>query len=219
MGIDLMDPINHPVGDRIRVLTVDDHPMLREGIAAVIRPRTDMTLVGEAEDGAQAIEAYRTLRPDVTLMDLQMPNLNGVDAIIRIRAEFPTARIIVLTTYVGDVLALRAIRAGAVGYLLKGTLRKELLDAIRTVHAGRRHIPPDIAQEIALHAGEDSLSDREVGVLKLVSQGHANKEIARLLSISEDTVKGHMKSIFGKLDVNDRTQAVTLAARRGIIDL
>jgi DNA-binding NarL/FixJ family response regulator len=219
MGIDLMDPINHPVGDRIRVLTVDDHPMLREGIAAVIRPRTDMTLVGEAEDGAQAIEAYRTLRPDVTLMDLQMPNLNGVDAIIRIRAEFPTARIIVLTTYVGDVLALRAIRAGAVGYLLKGTLRKELLDAIRTVHAGRRHIPPDIAQEIALHAGEDSLSDREVGVLKLVSQGHANKEIARLLSISEDTVKGHMKSIFAKLDVNDRTQAVTLAAKRGIIDL
>ncbi len=175
MGIDLMDPINHPVGDRIRVLTVDDHPMLREGIAAVIRPRTDMTLVGEAEDGAQAIEAYRTLRPDVTLMDLQMPNLNGVDAIIRIRAEFPTARIIVLTTYVGDVLALRAIRAGAVGYLLKGTLRKELLDAIRAVHAGRRHIPPDIAQEIALHAGEDSLSDREIGVLKLVSQGHANK--------------------------------------------
>ncbi len=219
MGIDLMDPINNPVGDRIRVLTVDDHPMLREGIAAVIRPRTDMTLVGEAEDGAQAIEAYRTLRPDVTLMDLQMPNLNGVDAIIRIRAEFPTARIIVLTTYVGDVLALRAIRAGAVGYLLKGTLRKELLDAIRAVHAGRRHIPPDIAQEIALHAGEDSLSDREIGVLKLVSQGHANKEIARLLSISEDTVKGHMKSIFAKLDVNDRTQAVTLAAKRGIIDL
>jgi DNA-binding NarL/FixJ family response regulator len=219
MGSDLMDPINNPAGDRIRVLTVDDHPMLREGIAAVVRPRTDMTLVGEAEDGAQAIEAYRALRPDVTLMDLQMPILNGVDAIIRIRSEFPTARIIVLTTYVGDALALRAIRAGAVGYLLKGTLRKELLDAIRTVHAGRRHIPPDIAQEIALHAGEDSLSDREIGVLKLVSQGHANKEIARLLSISEDTVKGHMKSIFAKLDVNDRTQAVTLAARRGIIDL
>ena len=214
-----MNPINNPVRDRIRVLTVDDHPMLREGIAAVVRPRADMTLVGEAEDGAQAIEAYRELRPDVTLMDLQMPNLNGVDAIIRIRAEFPNARIIVLTTYVGDVLALRAIRAGAVGYLLKGTLRKELLDAIRTVHAGRRHIPADIAQEIALHSGEDSLSEREIGVLKLVSQGHANKEIARVLSISEDTVKGHMKSIFAKLDVNDRTQAVTLAAKRGIIDL
>jgi DNA-binding NarL/FixJ family response regulator len=214
-----MNTSNEPVGERIRILTVDDHPMLREGIAAVVRPRSDMTLVGEAEDGAGAIEAYRELKPDVTLMDLQMPNLNGVDAIIRIRAEFPTARIIVLTTYVGDVLALRALRAGAVGYLLKGTLRKELLDAIRTVHAGRRHIPADIAQEIAQHAGEDSLSEREIGVLKLVSVGHSNKEIARLLSISEDTVKGHMKSIFTKLDVNDRTQAVTLAARRGIIDL
>jgi DNA-binding NarL/FixJ family response regulator len=214
-----MNPIDDSGGERIRVLTVDDHPMLREGIASVIRPRPDMTLVGEADDGAQAIDAFRQLRPDVTLMDLQMPNLNGVDAIIRIRAEFPTARIIVLTTYVGDVLALRAIKAGAVGYLLKGTLRKELLDAIRAVHAGRRHIPPDIAQQIAIHAGEESLSDREVGVLKLVSQGHANKEIARLLSISEDTVKGHMKSIFTKLDVSDRTQAVTLAAKRGIIDL
>ena len=207
------------VDDRIRILTVDDHPMLREGIAAVVRPRTDMTLVGEAEDGAQAIEAYRELRPDVTLMDLQMPNLNGVDAIIRIRTEFPGARIIVLTTYVGDVLALRALRAGAVGYLLKGTLRKELLDAIRAVHAGRRHIPAEIAQEIARHACEDSLSEREVGVLKLVSLGQANKEIARALSISEDTVKGHLKSIFTKLDVSDRTQAVTLAARRGIIEL
>ena len=204
---------------RIRGLTVDDHPMLREGIAAVVRPRPDMTLVGEAEDGAQAIEAYRDLRPAVTLMDLQMPNLNGVDAIIRIREEFPNARIIVLTTYVGDVLALRALRAGAVGYLLKGTLRKELLEAIRAVHAGRRFIPPEIAQEIAIHAGEDSLSDREVGVLKLVAQGRANKEIARALAISEDTVKGHLKSIFSKLDVTDRTQAVTQAARRGIIDL
>lgn len=207
------------VGDRIRVLTVDDHPMLREGIAAVVRPRSDMTLVGEAEDGARAIEAYRELKPDVTLMDLQMPNLNGVDAIIRIRAEFPNARIIVLTTYVGDVLAVRALRAGAVGYLLKGTLRKELLDAIHAVHAGRRHIPAEIAQEIARHAGEDSLSEREIGVLKLVALGYANKEIARALSITEDTVKGHLKSIFMKLDVNDRTQAVTNAARRGIIDL
>jgi DNA-binding NarL/FixJ family response regulator len=204
---------------RIRILTVDDHPMLREGIAAVVRPRTDMMLVGEAEDGAEAVEAYRTLRPDVTLMDLQMPKLNGLDAIIRIREEFPNSRIIVLTTYVGDVLALRALRAGAVGYLLKGTLRKELLDAIRTVHAGRRHIPPEIALEIAQHAGDDSLSDRELSVLRLVSRGHANKEIARVLAISEDTVKGHLKNIFTKLDVNDRTLAVTLAARRGIIDL
>jgi len=213
------DSLSGESDSRIRILTVDDHPMLREGIAAVVRPRTDMMLVGEAEDGAQAVEAYRKLRPDVTLMDLQMPNLNGVDAIVRIRGEFPNARIIVLTTYVGDVLALRALRAGAVGYLLKGTLRKELLDAIRHVHAGRRHIPPEVAQEIALHASDDRLSDREVSVLKLVSLGHPNKEIARVLSISEDTVKGHLKSIFTKLDVNDRTLAVTLAARRGIIDL
>jgi DNA-binding NarL/FixJ family response regulator len=205
--------------DLIRVLTVDDHPMLREGIAAVVQPRADMVLVGEAEDGAQAVDAFRQLKPDVTLMDLQMPNLNGVDAIIRIRAEFPAARIIVLTTYAGDVLALRALRAGAVGYLLKGTLRKELLDAIRTVHAGRKHIPAEIAQQIAQHAGEDSLTEREISVLKLVATGHANKEIARVLSISEDTVKGHLKSIFSKLDVSDRTQAVTLSAKRGIIDL
>lgn len=215
----MSDSLPRDADNRIRVLTVDDHPMLREGIAAVVRPRPDMTLVGEAEDGAQAVEAYRKLRPDVTLMDVQMPNLNGVDAIIRIREEFPTARIIVLTTYVGDALALRALRAGAVGYLLKGTLRKELLDAIRSVHSGRRHIPPEIAHEIALHAGEDSLSHREITVLKLVSMGQANKEIARALSISEDTVKGHLKSIFTKLDVADRTQAVTSAARRGIIDL
>ncbi len=193
--------------------------MLREGIASVVHPQVDMLLVGEAEDGAQAVEAFRRLRPDVTLMDLQMPNLNGVDAIIHIRREFPAARIIVLTTYVGDALELRALRAGAVGYLLKGTLRKELLEAIRAVHAGRRYIPAEIAQEIALHTGEEALSDREIGVLKLVALGRANKEIAHALSISEDTVKGHLKSIFTKLDVGDRTEAVTLAARRGIIDL
>ena len=205
--------------NRIRILTVDDHPMLREGIAAVVQPQPDMTLVGEADDGAQAVEAFRKLKPDVTLMDLQMPNLNGVDAIIKIREEFPGARIIVLTTYAGDVQALRALRAGAVGYLLKGTLRKELLDTIRAVHSGRRHIPADIAQQIALHTGEDSLSDREISVLRLVAAGRANKEIARDLSVSEDTVKAHLKSVFAKLDVNDRTQAVTLAVKRGIIDL
>lgn len=193
--------------------------MLREGIAAVVGPQADMELVGEAEDGAQAIEAVRSLRPDVTLMDLQMPVLNGVDAIARIRTEFPEARIIVLTTYVGDVQAVRALRAGAVGYLLKGTLRKDLLDAIRSVHAGLRHIPPEIAKEIALHRADEQLSHREVSVLKLVSTGAANKEIAHALSITEDTVKGHLKSIFQKLNVRDRTEAATVAARRGIIDL
>jgi DNA-binding NarL/FixJ family response regulator len=204
---------------RIRILIVDDHPMLREGIAAVVQPQADMTIVGEAEDGLQAVEAFRKLKPDVTLMDLQMPNMKGDDAIVKIRGEFPSARIIVLTTYTGDVQALRALRAGAVGYLLKGTLRKELLDTIRAVHVGRRHIPAEIAQEIALHTGEDSLSDREISVLRLVASGRANKEIARQLSVSEDTVKAHLKSIFVKLDVGDRTEAVTLAVKRGIIDL
>lgn len=204
---------------RIRILAVDDHPMLREGIAAVVRPRPDMVLVGEAEDGVQAVEAFRKLQPDVTLMDLQMPKLNGVDAILKIREEFPSARIIVLTTYTGDVMAVRALRAGASGYLLKATLRKELLEAIRSVHAGRRHIPPEIAQEIAQHATGESLTEREIGVLELVALGHANKEIARQLAVTEDTVKGHLKNIFTKLDVVDRTQAVTVAVRRGIIQI
>jgi DNA-binding NarL/FixJ family response regulator len=204
---------------RIRILTVDDHPMLREGIASVIQMQQDIVLVGEAEDGAQAIEAFRKLKPDVTLMDLQMPNVSGVDAIVKIRAEFPNARIIVLTTYAGDVQAVRALRAGAVGYLLKGTLRKELLDTIRAVHSGRRHIPADVAQEIALHSGEDALSDREISVLRFVAAGKANKEIARELFVSEDTVKAHLKSIFAKLYVGDRTQAVTVAVKRGIIEI
>jgi DNA-binding NarL/FixJ family response regulator len=203
----------------IRILTVDDHPLLREGIAAILGLQPDMRLVGEAEDGAQAIKSFRELRPDVTLMDLQMPILNGVETIGRIRKDFPDARIIVLTTYAGDVQALRAMRAGAAGYLLKGALRRDLLDAIRAVHGGRRYLSPEIAQQIALHSSEDNLSEREIGVLRLVAVGRANKEIAGALSVSEDTVKAHLKSIFAKLNVGDRTQAVTLALKRGIIEL
>ena len=203
----------------IRILTVDDHPLLREGIAAILGLQPDMQLVGEAEDGAQAIKIFRELKPDVTLMDLQMPVLNGVEAITRIRTDFPNARIIVLTTYAGDVQALRAMRAGAAGYLLKGALRRDLLDTIRVVHGGRRYLSPEIAQQIALHSSEDSLSEREIGVLRLVALGKANKEIAGELSVSEDTVKAHLKSIFAKLNVGDRTQAVTLALKRGIIEL
>ena len=203
----------------IRILTVDDHPLLREGIAAILALQPDMQLVGEAEDGAQAIKIFRELKPDVTLMDLQMPVLNGVEAITRIRTDFPNARIIVLTTYAGDVQALRAMRAGAAGYLLKGALRRDLLDTIRAVHAGRRYLSREIAQQIALHSSEDSLSEREIEVLRLVAAGKANKEIAGELSVSEDTVKAHLKSIFAKLIVGDRTQAVTLALKRGIIEL
>lgn len=201
----------------IRVLTVDDHPLLREGIAAVIQGQADMTLAGEASSGADAVAQFRALRPDVTLMDVQMPGMNGIDAIAAIRAEFPEARIIVLTTYEGDVLASRAIKAGAAGYLLKGMLRKELLDTIRAVHAGKRRIPPEIAVELAQHHADDVLTAREVEVLQRVAAGHANKAVADALAISEETVKTHMKSIMAKLSANDRTHAVTIALRRGIL--
>ena len=203
----------------IRILTVDDHPVLRAGLAAIIQLQSDMKVVGEAENGEQAVDLHRQLRPDVTLMDLQMPGVGGVEAITRIRADHPAAKIVVLTTYAGDVQALRALKAGAVGYLLKVSVRKELLDVIRAVHAGQRRIPPEIANGIALHAGGQALSEREISVLRLVAIGHANKKIAWELSISEDTVKAHMKSIFAKLDVADRTHAVTVATTRGIIDL
>jgi DNA-binding NarL/FixJ family response regulator len=204
-------------GAPIRILTVDDHPMLREGIAAVLGSQPDMQIVGEASNGVEAIERFAELCPDVTLMDLQMPELGGIDALQAIRARQPDARVIVLTTYAGDIQALKALKSGAAGYLLKNTLRRELLDAIRTVHAGRRHITAEIANELALHAGEDALSERELDVLTVVASGKSNKEVARELSVSEDTVKGHLKVIFVKLGVTDRTQAVTLAMRRGII--
>jgi len=208
-----------PVTRPIRVLTVDDHPVFRDGIAAVLRNQRDMEVVGEAADGVEAVERFREIQADVTLMDLQMPRMNGLDAIKAIRAEFPHARIVVLTTYAGDVQALTALRAGACGYLLKSTLRNDLRDVIRLVHSGRRHVPPEIATEIALHATEDALSEREVRILTQVAAGKSNKEIARFLTVCEDTVKAHLKSIFAKLGVSDRTQAVTLAARRGIIEV
>jgi DNA-binding NarL/FixJ family response regulator len=200
-------------------LTVDDHPVLRDGIAAIIQTQVDMGVVGEAADGVEAVDAFRKLKPDVTLMDLQMPKLDGVEAIKAIRREFPQARIIVLTTYSGDVQAVRALKAGAAGYLLKSSLRRELLETIRAVHSGLRRVPPEIANEIALHAGDEPLTEREVGVLRLAGGGKANKEIAWALAISEDTVKAHMKAIFTKLGVSDRTHAVTIAAKRGIIEI
>jgi DNA-binding NarL/FixJ family response regulator len=203
----------------IRVLAVDDHPVLREGLIAMIDAQPDMRVVGQASNGIEAIESFRALRPDVILMDLQMPDVGGVEAIEAIRLESPSARIIVLTTYAGDSKAVRALKAGAVGYVLKSSVRKELLDTIRAVHGGQRRIPPEIAHEIAVHAGEDSLSARELSVLRLVATGNANKQIAWQLDIAEDTVKAHLKSIFAKLDVADRTHAVTLAIKRGMIEI
>lgn len=203
----------------IRILTVDDHAVLRDGIAALVAQEPDLEMVGEAANGAEAVEEFRRLRPDVTLMDLQMPGMSGIDAITAICAEAPKARIIVLTTYEGDAQAVRALKAGASAYLLKSSLRKELLDAIRLVHSGRRYVPAEIAQDIAIHAAQEPLTEREISVLELVAEGKANKVIAWELSLSEDTVKAHLRSIFSKLDVSDRTQAVTLALRRGIISL
>lgn len=203
----------------IRILTVDDHPLLREGIAAVLSSQGDMIVVGQASDGREAIEAFRRLRPDVTLMDLRMPDMNGLEAIIAIRAEFPGARIIVLTTYAGDAQAASALRAGAAGYLLKNMVRKELIETIRTVHAGKRRVPAEIATGIAEHVADDALSDREIEVLRHVAAGKSNKLIAAELDISEGTVKTHMKSILPKLDASDRTHAVMIALKRGILDL
>ena len=203
----------------IRILTVDDHQLLREGIAAVLEGQPDMVLIAQASSGLEAIERFRQHRPDVTLMDLRMPDMSGIEAIGVIRAEFPGARVIVLTTYAGDVQAASALKAGAAGYLLKNLVRKELLDTIRAVHAGKRRVPPEIATEIAEHVADDALTEREVEVLRGVAGGKSNKTIASELGISEGTVKTHMKSILPKLDASDRTHAVMIALKRGIFDI
>jgi len=203
----------------IRVLAVDDHPVLRQGIAGLIAGQLDMRLVGEASNGREAIQQFRVLRPDVTLMDLQMPEMNGIDAISAIRGEFPEARIIVLTTYAGDVQALRAMKAGARGYLLKNLLHKELLDTIRAVHAGKKTLSPEISYQLAEHATDEALSPAEMSVLRLIAAGNGNKQIAHQLSVTEETVKGRVKNILSKLGANDRTHAVLIGLKRGIIEL
>jgi DNA-binding NarL/FixJ family response regulator len=204
---------------RIRILAVDDHPILRQGIAGLIADESDMTLVAEAANGREAIQQFRTHRPDVTLMDLQMPEMNGLDAMIAIRGEFPDARIIVLTTYTGDVQATRALQAGARAYLLKNSLHKELLDTIRAVHAGRKTLSPEVSFELAEHSAEELLSAAEVRVLRLIAEGNSNKEIATLLSVTEDSIKGQVRNILSKLGANDRTHAVTIGIKRGIIEV
>jgi DNA-binding NarL/FixJ family response regulator len=205
-------------GNRIRILTVDDHPLILEGIASVLQRQPDMELVGEASDGFEAIEAFGKLRPDVALIDLQMPGMNGVDTIIAILEKWPGARCVVLTTYAGDVQATRALKAGAKGYLLKSMLRKDLIDTIHTVHSGKSRIPAEIATELASHLTSDALSGREIEVLRMVGEGCSNKIVADHLKISEDTVKGHMRSILSKLNANDRTHAVMIAVKRGFIE-
>ena len=203
----------------IRILTIDDHQLLREGIAAVLESQEDMKLVAQASNGREAVDNFRRLRPDVTLMDLRMPDMSGIEAITEIRGEFPDARIVVLTTYAGDAQAAAALKAGAAGYLLKNLVRKELLETIRAVHSGRRRVPPEIATEIAEHVADDALTARELDVLRRVAAGKSNKLIAAELDISEGTVKTHMKSILPKLDASDRTHAVMIALKRGILDL
>ncbi|MET0280042.1 MAG: response regulator transcription factor [Steroidobacteraceae bacterium] len=203
----------------IRVLAVDDHELFREGISALVGSQPDMTLVGEASNGREGIEQFRIHRPDVTLMDLQMPEMEGIEALTLLRARYPDARIVVLTTYKGDAQATRALKLGARAYLLKGLLRKELLDTIRAVHRGERRIGPEMAAELAYHIAEDALSDREIDVLRLIAEGNSNREIAYALVISEDTAKSHVKSIMLKLGANDRTHAVMIGLRRGFIVL
>jgi DNA-binding NarL/FixJ family response regulator len=203
----------------IRVMSVDDHPLVREGIAAVIAVEPGLELVGVASTGHEAIERFRQLQPDVTLMDVKMPDMSGIEVITALRSEFPVARFIIVTTFPGDVQAVQALRAGASGYLLKSSLGEELVDAIRAVHAGKRRIPPEIATEIGQHAADDSLTEREISVLRHVAAGQSNKQIAIALGITETTIKAHIHSILPKLGANDRTHAVTIALRRGIFEL
>jgi DNA-binding NarL/FixJ family response regulator len=203
----------------IRILLADDHHVLRQGVRALAADERDMEFVAEASSGREAIEEFRKHRPDVVLMDLQMPDMNGIDAMIAIRNEFPDARFIILTTYAGDVQISRALKVGARAYLLKSLLRRELLDTIRAVHAGQKRIPAEVAAQVANHLADDSLTSREIDVLKLIAAGNANKIVADKLSITEETVKGHVKSILSKLGANDRTHAVTIGLKRGIIEL
>jgi DNA-binding NarL/FixJ family response regulator len=203
----------------IRILVVDDHPILRQGLSALLANEPDMLLTGEASNGLEAIELFRSLRPDIMLLDVQMPELGGIEALEAIRHVFPAARIIILTTYAGDALAQRALAAGAQGYVLKGMLRKELLDTIRAVHRGQKKISADVATQLAHHTTDDDLSDREIDVLKLIATGNSNKRIANQLLITEETVKGHVRSILAKLGASDRTHAVTLGLTRGIFQL
>jgi DNA-binding NarL/FixJ family response regulator len=203
----------------IRILTVDDHALLRRGIAALIGAEPDMKLVAEASNGQEAIAEFKKHRPDVTLMDLQMPGMSGIECIIAIRGDFPNARIIILTTYPGDVQVVRALKAGARGYLLKGRVNRDLPEAIRAVHSGQKRIPTEVALELAEHTAEDDLSTREIAVLRLIAAGNANKEIANRLGITEETVKSHVTNILAKLHANDRTHAVTTALKRGIMEL
>jgi DNA-binding NarL/FixJ family response regulator len=203
----------------IRILAVDDHPLLRNGVVGLVTDQPDMKLVAEASNGLEAIQQFRIHRPDITLMDLQMPEMNGIDAIIAIRGEFPEARIIVLTTYTGDVQVLRALKAGARAYLLKNLLHKELLETIRSVHAGRKAISPEVSSQLAEHVTDDALTPAEINVLRLIAEGNANKQIADQLSITEETVKGRVKNILSKLGAHDRTHAAMIGLRRGIIEI
>jgi DNA-binding NarL/FixJ family response regulator len=204
---------------KIRILIVDDHPVLRDGLALIIESQPDLQVVAEAGTGKQAIALFKRQLPDVTLMDLGLPDINGIDVIKELRSQHPDARIIVLTTYLGDVQALRALQAGAAGYLLKGTLRRDLLDTIRAVHAGQRHVQSDVASELADHAADQRLTEREIEVLRLIAKGCSNKLVADRLEITEDTVKGHVRNILEKLKANDRTHAVTIALHRGYFEV